>query len=102
MQSLFLTFPQQKTIDKVKEADVLEDLSRDLYLVFLEAAGGALSPSINSHEILKKRIDESTNLREPEKLFPIARLSRRKIIYNAGPTNSGKTYSALQDLKDAE
>lgn len=30
-----------------------------------------------------------------------ARLVRRKVIYHEGPTNSGKTYTALQRLKGA-
>ena len=35
-------------------------------------------------------------------LFPQARLMKRKFIVHSGPTNSGKTYQALQDLKKAQ
>jgi hypothetical protein len=33
--------------------------------------------------------------------YPATRLMRRKIIYHGGPTNSGKTYEALQALRKA-
>lgn len=42
------------------------------------------------------------DLREPHKWFPEARILKRKIIYHYGPTNSGKTYNALLNLKTAE
>lgn len=43
----------------------------------------------------------SSDLRRPETWYPAARSMRRRIIYHAGPTNSGKTYNALQALKNA-
>lgn len=33
--------------------------------------------------------------------FPLARSMKRKFIFHMGPTNSGKTYQALQDLKQS-
>ncbi|MEW5304194.1 MAG: hypothetical protein WDW36_006823 [Sanguina aurantia] len=44
----------------------------------------------------------SLDLREPHTWYPFARALKRKIIYHAGPTNSGKTYNALQALKSCE
>jgi len=44
---------------------------------------------------------ELTDLRLPHEWFPRAAAMKRKIIYHAGPTNSGKTYEALQRLKQA-
>lgn len=41
------------------------------------------------------------DLRAPHTWYPLARSLRRRIIYHAGPTNSGKTYNALQALKNA-
>lgn len=32
----------------------------------------------------------------------MTRLMKRNIIYHGGPTNSGKTYHALQRLKEAD
>ena len=39
------------------------------------------------------------DLRQPFRWYPIARSLKRKFIYHAGPTNSGKTYTALQVLR---
>lgn len=45
---------------------------------------------------------ETSDLRIPHEWYPYARLMKRKIIYHGGPTNSGKTYHALQRLKAAD
>ena len=37
----------------------------------------------------------------PSEWYPIARALRRKIIYHAGPTNSGKTHSSLVAFRNA-
>ncbi|GAX82746.1 hypothetical protein CEUSTIGMA_g10172.t1 [Chlamydomonas eustigma] len=42
------------------------------------------------------------DLTQPHHWFPFARALHRKIIYHAGPTNSGKTHNAVMALKDAE
>ncbi|KAI8473274.1 MAG: P-loop containing nucleoside triphosphate hydrolase protein [Monoraphidium minutum] len=42
------------------------------------------------------------DLRAPHSWYPYARSIHRRIIYHAGPTNSGKTYQALQALAVAE
>jgi len=47
-------------------------------------------------------LDSKTDLTKPHEWYSYARLDRRKIVYHGGPTNSGKTYSALQRLKEAE
>ena len=43
----------------------------------------------------------SSDLRRPESWYPFARSMKRRIIFHAGPTNSGKTYNALNALKSA-
>ena len=35
-------------------------------------------------------------------LYPVARTMKRKLYFYVGPTNSGKTYSAMQKLKEAD
>lgn len=40
-------------------------------------------------------------IRDFKLLFPLARELKRKIIFHVGPTNSGKTYTALEKLKAA-
>lgn len=47
-------------------------------------------------------IIESADLTKPHTWFPFARAMKRKIIYHCGPTNSGKTYNALQRYMEAK
>ena len=46
-------------------------------------------------ELLAKTIRDFKNL------FPLARQLKRKIVFHVGPTNSGKTYTALKELEEA-
>lgn len=48
-----------------------------------------------------KALVEKADLTKPHTWFPFARAMKRKIIYHSGPTNSGKTYNAIQRFKDA-
>jgi len=52
----------------------------------------------------KKRKEEllANTIRDFKSLYPIARLLNREIIFHVGPTNSGKTYEALQHLQSAD
>jgi ATP-dependent RNA helicase SUPV3L1/SUV3 len=53
--------------------------------------------AIESHKTLVTSLD----LRHPHTWFPMARSLQRKIIYHAGPTNSGKTFNALTAMRGA-
>ena len=46
--------------------------------------------------------ESATNLLRPHMWFPKARSMRRKIICHMGPTNSGKTFRAIEKLKAAD
>ncbi|MCO5551433.1 hypothetical protein L7F22_004936 [Adiantum nelumboides] len=48
-----------------------------------------------------KALVETADLTKPDTWFPFARALKRKVIYHFGPTNSGKTYNALQRFKVA-
>ncbi|KAL3758723.1 hypothetical protein ACHAWU_001450 [Discostella pseudostelligera] len=48
-----------------------------------------------------RKLEMQTDLTKPHEWYPRARLDKRRIIFHAGPTNSGKTYNALQRLKQA-
>jgi len=70
---------------------------------------GSLAPALakfitHRHEDFEKyrKLEAQTDLTKPHEWYPRARLDKRKIIFHAGPTNSGKTYTALQRLKNAE
>lgn len=49
-----------------------------------------------------KKIAEEINIRNPAKDYPNARSIHRHFILNIGETNTGKTYTALQALKQAK
>lgn len=60
------------------------------------------------HEYIKPFLEKykqeqllAKSIRDFKQLFPLARSLKRKIIFHMGPTNSGKTHSALQHLSRA-
>jgi ATP-dependent RNA helicase SUPV3L1/SUV3 len=60
--------------------------------------GEYLKPLLEKYkqeELLAKTIRDFKNL------FPLARQLKRSIVFHVGPTNSGKTYQALEQLKSA-
>ncbi|XP_057658150.1 ATP-dependent RNA helicase SUV3 homolog, mitochondrial [Diorhabda carinulata] len=85
-----------------------QNLPTDIHVVFsdiLQGAGNVLDlfpyflrhakimfPHLDCMDDLKKISD----LRLPANWYPEARAINRKIIFHAGPTNSGKTYHALE------
>ncbi|XP_015186095.1 PREDICTED: ATP-dependent RNA helicase SUV3 homolog, mitochondrial [Polistes dominula] len=74
-------------------SDILQNAANvtDLFPYFLRFAK-KLFPHIECLDDLKKISD----LRSPANWYPAARAKTRKIIFHAGPTNSGKTYHALE------
>jgi ATP-dependent RNA helicase SUPV3L1/SUV3 len=55
-------------------------------------------------EVIKKQRHAllARTIRDFKNLFPQARAMKRKLILHIGPTNSGKTYEAMQKLQDAD
>jgi hypothetical protein len=49
-----------------------------------------------------ERLREIADMRDQHELYPLARLLKRKIHLHTGPTNSGKTYRAIEELKLAK
>ncbi|KAL3850425.1 hypothetical protein ACJIZ3_012307 [Penstemon smallii] len=49
-----------------------------------------------------RKVVESADMTKPHTWFPFARAMKRKIVYHCGPTNSGKTYNALQRFMEAK
>lgn len=64
---------------------------------------GGSSEVYKSAEFTKRlqAIKHVFDLREPSQFYPEARSLKRRIIYHAGPTNSGKTHQALQRFFEA-
>ncbi|XP_078358132.1 ATP-dependent RNA helicase SUPV3L1, mitochondrial-like [Oculina patagonica] len=73
------------------------DYIANLFPLFLAYARRA-HPMLNCIDEVKKISD----LRGPADLFPAARTIKRKIIFHAGPTNSGKTHSAIERFRAAD
>ncbi|KAG7201036.1 hypothetical protein KM043_003387 [Ampulex compressa] len=74
-------------------SDILQGVGNvtDIFPFYLRHAK-LIFPHINCIDDLKKISD----LRCPANWYPLARARTRKIIFHAGPTNSGKTYHALE------
>jgi hypothetical protein len=43
-----------------------------------------------------RRVQQLASMAKPHLWYPLANSMSRKVYYHAGPTNSGKTYAALQ------
>ncbi len=84
--------PQIKTSKTLK---IREKIKRSIHYHFLEYIR-PLKEKKRKEELLAKTIRDFKNL------FPLARFLKREIIFHVGPTNSGKTYEALQHLKNAD
>uniref|UniRef100_A0AAY4E5X4 ATP-dependent RNA helicase SUPV3L1, mitochondrial n=1 Tax=Denticeps clupeoides TaxID=299321 RepID=A0AAY4E5X4_9TELE len=63
----------------------------DIYPYFIRHAK-QIFPMLDCMEDLRKISD----LRVPANWYPEARAIQRKVVFHAGPTNSGKTYHAIQ------
>ncbi|MCW8953789.1 MAG: helicase-related protein [Sulfurimonas sp.] len=94
-----------------------EELHLKVYNVLLDLLpfSLAITPKI-LRKTVKRFIDETRDeiikmqrqallartIRDFKNLFPQARSMRRKLILHIGPTNSGKTYQAMQKLRNAD
>ena len=45
------------------------------------------------------KLKKLTDMKDPTKAYPFTRAMKRRIICHLGPTNSGKTYAAVEELK---
>jgi len=54
--------------------------------------------------LLKRQKQEllGRTIRDFKNLFPLAREMHRRLLFHTGPTNSGKTYAAMQTLRKAD
>ena len=101
------------TILELKE----EDLYKEVYKYLLQLLPRSLNISAKvakktlrtfiyniQDEIAKKQRQAllARTIRDFKNLFPLARGMKRKLTLHIGPTNSGKTYQAMQKLKDSD
>ncbi len=81
-------------IENSKKLKIKEKLKRKILYHFNEYLK-PIREQKSKEELLAKSI------RDFKMLYPLARSLKRKIIFHVGPTNSGKTYQALERLKRA-
>ncbi len=86
---------------KVHEKLVFEELERgsELHPMPFWKYFGRFHKAVESFGF-EQEVAQATRIREFHALFPAREMSRSFTLY-LGPTNSGKTYQALQRLKDA-
>jgi len=104
-----------------KYAELLHFSDKELYQKVYEFLLELLSKSLNisskvlrkttriflyniQEQLIKKQRQEllARTIRDFKNLFPMARSMRRKLTLHIGPTNSGKTYEAMQKLQNAD
>ncbi|KAK4289181.1 hypothetical protein Pmani_037837 [Petrolisthes manimaculis] len=80
-------------------SDILQSAGNvhDIYPTFLKHAQKTFP-----HLICMDDLYKISDLSNPPNWYPEARALNRKIIFHAGPTNSGKTYHAMQRFLQAE
>jgi len=83
----------------IKFSDILQGVVHvhDLFPYFL-AHAKKVFPHLDCIDELKQISD----LTDPPNWYPEARAMNRKIIFHSGPTNSGKTYHALERFMNAK
>ncbi|KAF4800346.1 ATP-dependent RNA helicase SUPV3L1, mitochondrial [Turdus rufiventris] len=90
-------FYKRKEIQRLGAENGLDGHVDDLFPFFLRHAK-QIFPMLDCMDDLRKISD----LRLPPNWYPDARAIQRKIIFHAGPTNSGKTYHAIQRFLSAK
>ncbi|POG78025.1 P-loop containing nucleoside triphosphate hydrolase protein [Rhizophagus irregularis DAOM 181602=DAOM 197198] len=94
-----LTRCKTETLQSAYNANGKEGVKRALTSAFLEYI-----PEYMEEQDKEKyhSLKQLSDLSFPAEWHPSARAMQRKIILHVGPTNSGKTYNALQKLEKAE
>eukprot|EP01018_Ginkgo_biloba_P029833 Gb_28353 [translate_table: standard] len=88
----------QKILEYLMRFGPSDETDRFLFPIFAEFCIQEFPDEIARYRMLV----QSADLTKPHTWFPFARAMRRKLIYHCGPTNSGKTYSALQKFMEAK
>jgi len=89
---------EQQPSTSAAHPTVAQEGMKRLFSFMIVDAQKELATAISAYSTLCSTSD----LRIPQEWYPFARLMKRKIIYHGGPTNSGKTYHALQRLRQAD
>ncbi|KAL7527736.1 hypothetical protein ACHAXR_007600 [Thalassiosira sp. AJA248-18] len=84
--------------------DEFQSITENVMRIVPQCAPSLAKFITNRHDDFDRyrQLEMHTDLTSPHEWYPHSRLDKRKITFHAGPTNSGKTYNALQRLKQAE
>jgi len=94
IQKYILRFVESQ-VSSSRSLKIKEKLKRRIHYHFLEYIK-PLKEKKKKEELL------ANTIRDFKSLYPIARLLKREIIFHVGPTNSGKTYEALNHLEKSQ
>lgn len=97
-QHFFFKKSDRDLVDYLVSLGPGNEAERFLFPVFVEYCLEEFPDEIRKF----RAMISSADLTKPETWFPFARAIKRKIIYHCGPTNSGKTYNALQRFMEAK
>lgn len=101
-QDLAVRFKSGEDIERILLAEFFNhaaDVSK--MMAETEVASNSSSSSSTATSDILTILTDSSSLKNPAAWFKETRLMKRKIIMHVGPTNSGKTYNALQSLGTA-
>ncbi|KAK9235471.1 P-loop containing nucleoside triphosphate hydrolase protein [Lipomyces kononenkoae] len=90
---------QRASDSKMSAVMQIDNMLNVCYVNFLQEKENALS---TRKPILTRKSRQLANMDRPEEWYPHTRQMKRKWILHVGPTNSGKTYTALQRLQNAK
>ena len=83
------------------ERDVLAKEASEEFRLQKEKEEGKIRRRARQMEEFMRRMEQLSVSAAPKDEYPLARGMRRKFVLHIGPTNSGKTYEALERLKRA-
>lgn len=112
---VFIDYIQEKSFASFRQFCFQTDtIPAELYVKLYDIINGAAHPDdlfpyflnhakeIFPHLSCMNDLKQISDLTNPSTWYPQARSKIRKIIFHAGPTNSGKTYQAMQRFLDAK
>ncbi|KAK3039338.1 hypothetical protein RJ639_028738 [Escallonia herrerae] len=97
-RNFFFKKCQRDVVNYLVSLGPCDEAERFLFPIFAEYCVEELQDEMKRF----RSIIESADLTKPHTWFPFARAMKRKVIYHCGPTNSGKTYNALQRFMEAK
>lgn len=85
-----------------KKNEIVQEKQRDIAKLKPGSVGAVhILKLLDDLPSVDKRITSLASMTRPHVWYPAARRMKRKIIFHAGPTNSGKTHRALQRFREA-